>query len=804
MILACQVPLPDDHDDEELKENDEITVIESTSSVDSHIGHKVMNYVLNRTKAVRKKLKWNGDDAIDIAMKDSNKCGILTFHSTEVFERVRENITMRYWKKELTTASTSQSVDWIEHSDHSGLVVQDSITLFEDKCKLAKVSIYRTKNKIMVQGTHVLQWLCHEFVHILQGVSKKVVVLDFHRQSIPENVGHGGVVLYDESNNDLAAWDDDLDAEDTLTALGPPPCTDHVTHDSAQDVPAVAVKSTAPKAKRLSRVRGSLAGVKTSTPNPKTQSAIGLLQMQLALRTLEATVRSVQESVVDRQTDTRTLVEDAKKQSTNTMKALVQSLSGRVETLEQERGIMLSRIQDIETANAKLRGKVLSLEHKLKNANQAASVSQVHEKTMHTDAMSEASVVVSDSVSTPSGAPVETCPRQSPSTSAQLESDPVIDRALEYTVPVSNAYDALQQDPDDSSANLIKPTGGLPSVEPRTDNEREFSLKLPSVCAHAILGSSMVKDIRPRAMDPSGKTQVRSLRGAKINDLKRAVDKIPSLPNCQIVSLLIGSNDICNKDAPPTSNLISEYEGLLKSVSNRFPNAMIRVCSVLRRKGKLGSLYNSHIADFNVDLPYLCSKTNSRFLNIQSYFFQHNGAVKSYLYTDLTHVNMKGAAMLANLLRIGSSAKKHNSTHQKPSINVSTHSGGLEIEQSNMSVQRAGPETNESPQQSVDSSTRQCQAPMGIPATTTTGHHAGPLMGHTSGTHSAPFPAFGSPAMWHPGVHVPTMNAFHQWQPQAPMNYLQYGPQSYMPPVPQLSFHGGPVPGGPMIAPMVH
>jgi hypothetical protein len=172
----------------------------SAGNSDGDIGQKVMNYVLNRTKALQKKFKRNGEEGIEIVLKDSSKCGVITYSDTVDFEQTRENIALRYWQGvPLRKSKTQSSAEWFEHSDNSELVVQDSITLFDQSVKLAKVTIYRTCNKIMVQGVHTVQWLCYEFPLILEGINNKKVVFDFHRRPVPECYQDGPIVA--ECNN---------------------------------------------------------------------------------------------------------------------------------------------------------------------------------------------------------------------------------------------------------------------------------------------------------------------------------------------------------------------------------------------------------------------------------------------------------------------------------------------------------------------------------------------------------------------------------------------------------------------------
>ena len=70
---------------------------EGVSKEKSVLDVKVKDFLLNRTKAIKRKLKWTNDEEMNIVLKDGDRCGIITFNTVE-FERTRKFITSRYWR----------------------------------------------------------------------------------------------------------------------------------------------------------------------------------------------------------------------------------------------------------------------------------------------------------------------------------------------------------------------------------------------------------------------------------------------------------------------------------------------------------------------------------------------------------------------------------------------------------------------------------------------------------------------------------------------------------------------------------
>jgi hypothetical protein len=575
--------------------------------------------------------------------------------------------------------------------------------------------------------------------------------------------------------------------------------------------PVAVKKSNPPKPRCKVRVVASMR--KNPSPNPNPSPTLGLLAIQLALKTLEGTVKDVQESVETNNTGMHTHIEDAKKQSLNTMKAILTSLTDRIETMETERCAILDRMKEIESTNFKLRGKVLSLENKVKHIksttdnvsdisqqlqNLSTSVAQIQCRSDPSIDLGEItpadqlSIAAEDMTSTPAA----------PSSKFIADSDSVVGDVPVYNVPVRNGYAVLHGGSFDTTPRGGKATTSTdagPSVGSRPTSNREVFLRLPNKCDHAILGSSMTKDIRPRLMDPSGRTHVRSVGGARINDLTRALDSSPTMSECQVLTLLIGSNDLCDRSAPSVSELANEYESLLESAVARFPNAIIRACSVLPRKGKLGNNYNKSITSFNDELKSRCKQTHIVFLDIQTHFVLSNGEVKTYLYNDLTHLNDKGAALLAKSMKMGYT-RFQKMYSQKPVFSNSDVTKHVRPEPTGPPHARVY-DAQPVPKDSSDNfmghtgtaqSVMPCPQSVNVtaPATIPAQPVPGPMFVHPQ--RDAPY-AYNP--MVHPGppIHMPSMNMMQQWHPQHSLNYLPFAPHGFVARHPQMTFHGGPM-----------
>ena len=146
---------------------------------------KTKDYFLNITKAFKKKLRLNNDQDMSIDIKNGGECIVLQFNTAQ-FESLRKSVKARYWHG--LKNNVCQKVVWTEHKDSSNFaVVQDHIQLWDGDIKLVVINIYRTNNKLMVQGKHAIQWLFFELPVIKENLhSGETVNLDFFLKEMPQ------------------------------------------------------------------------------------------------------------------------------------------------------------------------------------------------------------------------------------------------------------------------------------------------------------------------------------------------------------------------------------------------------------------------------------------------------------------------------------------------------------------------------------------------------------------------------------------------------------------------------------------
>ena len=271
------------------------------------------------------------------------------------------------------------------------------------------------------------------------------------------------------------------------------------------------------------------------------------------------------------------------------------------------------------------------------------------------------------------------------------------------------------------------------------------------------------------------------------HSIKSCMDKAQSFNKCEAVTIIIGSNDVCCRNAKAICDIMQEYESLLVTLKKQFPNALIRICSILPRKGKLGELYNNNIMSFNSGLKSMCDVNSVPFLEICKHFVYSNGSVKAYLYGDMTHLNGKGASVLARVLKLAYSDKSKSTSVVDVKQDKSVESVSLNDNHSQNDINRHQVQVNNS----------QTYVPMPVDAC---GIQNLPVSHITQPVYNTPvtgyLPQFYPPSMnTYPGAqspwpygqlqatHIPTPHTFNQWQ--VPYSH-HYNMQ-----VPALPYGGG-------------
>jgi hypothetical protein len=123
-----------------------------------------------------------------------------------------------------------------------------------------------------------------------------------------------------------------------------------------------------------------------------------------------------------------------------------------------------------------------------------------------------------------------------------------------------------------------------------------------------LLGSSIIKHINP--MRRKGPTCVRTLRGGYIDNIEEFMGDV-TLPNTQLVSLQIGSNDCCD-ELSDTTAIIDKYNNRIDVVEQNCPIANIQVVGAIlpRLVGAILPRLGGAILGKSRVIPYVQTETH--------------------------------------------------------------------------------------------------------------------------------------------------------------------------------------------------
>ncbi|KAK6188107.1 hypothetical protein SNE40_004358 [Patella caerulea] len=208
------------------------------------------------------------------------------------------------------------------------------------------------------------------------------------------------------------------------------------------------------------------------------------------------------------------------------------------------------------------------------------------------------------------------------------------------------------------------------TLHPKFETVRPIEIK-----KNIVLGSSILKYIKPSRLDFNWNTSVRTLRGAKIHDLDNYIRKYPLPPNniVENVVMLVGSNNVssrCNYD-----QCREQYENLITTVKQKFPSASIKFLQLLPR---VSDTFNVNLVNMNKVLKEVCLEHSCTYIRTNDVFFNKEGKVNlSLFHKDETHIDFVGTARLAIIIKGALNiplAPKVHVHRSKPSQSPTYHS----------------------------------------------------------------------------------------------------------------------------------
>ena len=151
-----------------------------------------------------------------------------------------------------------------------------------------------------------------------------------------------------------------------------------------------------------------------------------------------------------------------------------------------------------------------------------------------------------------------------------------------------------------------------------------------------IIGSSIVKNIRRRGLY---NTDIKTLRGAKINDVSDYISSI-NIKQYKKIVLLTGGNDASARRSPNT--LQGDYQSLLLQIRSQcHKHCVISICGLPPRR-------DVNVKRVNDILINMCEHLNLQFIpQYYNFFYRDSLDLNTELFTnDLIHINMRGTSIL--------------------------------------------------------------------------------------------------------------------------------------------------------------
>ncbi len=180
----------------------------------------------------------------------------------------------------------------------------------------------------------------------------------------------------------------------------------------------------------------------------------------------------------------------------------------------------------------------------------------------------------------------------------------------------------------------------------------ETSIRKGSI---VLLGDSLTEGFDVKKYFPGKNIINRGISGDKIGGWKyygildRLDTSVFNLKPCAVF-ILIGINDIIFWNTPP-EEMEKGYNTVFSELKRRAPKTKIYVQSLFPTSGKRYGKYNDDVIAWNRKLRALAKKYGFEYLDFATAFRDNTGNLKKDITKDGLHLNEKGYAIWAGLLR---------------------------------------------------------------------------------------------------------------------------------------------------------
>ena len=183
----------------------------------------------------------------------------------------------------------------------------------------------------------------------------------------------------------------------------------------------------------------------------------------------------------------------------------------------------------------------------------------------------------------------------------------------------------------------------------RKQREDEYveknSLGFSQSCTHVLLGDSNLKNIQRKRLDRTGKTEIRTYRGASIRTLTGIVKKNTiTYPNVIKTTFCIGTNDCARQDID-SIYIIDAIDQLILAAKVIFPNALISILAIPPQRNPEANLCIQYI---NRNLKKSVHKNQAVFKRCDSLWdhVDSHGVVDGGILVDNVHLSQYGLSLL--------------------------------------------------------------------------------------------------------------------------------------------------------------
>jgi hypothetical protein len=551
------------------------------------------NYILDRQKAVTKKLRSLKHKHLTITWKEPiGKCCIIDL-DTKTFELCLSHMLQRY---------SDQS--WTTVVEQSGVKTEDKVLISHNGAKVVHITLYKTGNKIMVQGLYTIQWVEDELPAIVRD-------LDIDCSQIQQNLayimGKDCVHATDGSSTTLdSPLVHGLLTENMSTPSAILPPSPLVPGKAICQSPGASpvtsrVSTSTPKVKVPTTRRRVANSKKASAKSNSLENGVDVNTLALSIHTLEHRLKVMDDTYMKHYKQLEEKLKDTTVQHKHFIADDTRYLKERIVSLEND---ILNLRKEHKTKD----GQITSLQQRYTNMQRKQT-----ELTEEVSALKVNLTVLQDMAD----ASNKDADRQKATNFGA--SNNIRPAVKEVAIPINNPFDALSDVSDDISlvtvdswredkqhpadceksdtkfSNLtsdLKPsadrsdtpfsrsTGGHLLSHTKSSESKSHRREETGDYDVQIVGTSIVRDINQRKLYSSREVRVKTLpyQQKTIRGASTFLDSMRSEP--RVLLYQVGSNDLSERSS---ANVLSDTKALILKTKQKFPNTNIVVSALLPR-----------------------------------------------------------------------------------------------------------------------------------------------------------------------------------------------------------------------------